>query len=141
VTSSLLLISRIGIRTQDSAKSNISISLPDDLKAYVDEQIAKAGYAFVSEYLLALVQREQQRNQAIETLDDLLTEGLDSLEDIEATDDWWEQERQNLIQQHQGSYRCLFTHEKLVVCKLDIFVQIADAYLATKTVQRERHIK
>ena len=46
--------------------SNISISLPDDLKAYVDEQTAKAGYASVSEYFLALVQREQRRNQAKE---------------------------------------------------------------------------
>jgi antitoxin ParD1/3/4 len=85
--------------------NNISISLPDDLKAYVDEQIAEAGYASVSEYFLALVQREQLRHQAKETLDDLLTEGLDSLErqeGIEATDDWWEQERKNLIRQHQG---------------------------------------
>jgi antitoxin ParD1/3/4 len=75
--------------------SNISISLPDDLKAYVDEQTAKAGYASVSEYFLALVQQEPRRNQAKETLDDLLMEGLDSLdrqEGIEATDDWWDQE-------------------------------------------------
>ena len=85
--------------------SNVSISLPDDVKAYVDEQVAKVGYASASEYFLALVQREQQRSQAKETLDDLLLEGLDSLdrrEGIEATDDWWEQERQDLIQQRQG---------------------------------------
>lgn len=84
---------------------NISISLPDDVKAYVDDQVAKVGYASASEYFLALVQREQQRNQAKATLDDLLMEGLDSLErqeGIEATDDWWAQERQDLTQQHQG---------------------------------------
>jgi Arc/MetJ-type ribon-helix-helix transcriptional regulator len=28
---------------------NISISLPDDVKAYIDEQIAKAGYASARE--------------------------------------------------------------------------------------------
>lgn len=39
---------------------NIGIFLPDDVKAYIDEQIAKAGYASASEYLVALIQREQR---------------------------------------------------------------------------------
>jgi antitoxin ParD1/3/4 len=85
--------------------SNISISLPDDLQAYVDEQIVRVGYASASEYFLALVQRDRQREHAKETLDGLLIEGLDSLdcqEGIEATDDWWEQERRDLIENYQG---------------------------------------
>ena len=85
--------------------SNISISLPDDLQAYVDEQITKAGYASVSEYFLMLVERDRQRGQAQETLDSLLLEGIDSLdrqEGIEATDDWWEQEKRDLIAKHLG---------------------------------------
>ncbi|MGP1386870.1 MAG: ribbon-helix-helix domain-containing protein [Thainema sp.] len=85
--------------------SNISISLPDDLQAYVEEQIAEAGYASASEYFLALVQRDRHHKQAKETLDGLLIKGLDSLdrqEGIEATDDWWEQERQDLIEHYQG---------------------------------------
>jgi len=85
--------------------SNISISLPEDLLTYVDEQITKAGYASASEYFLRLVERDRQREQARETLDSLLLEGIDSLdrqEGIEATDDWWEQERNDLIAKHQG---------------------------------------
>ncbi len=71
------------------------------MQAYIDEQIVRMGYASASEYFLALVQREQQRGHAKETLDDLLVEGLDSLdrqEGIKATDDWWAQERQNRTQ-------------------------------------------
>jgi antitoxin ParD1/3/4 len=85
--------------------SNISISLPDDVKAYIDEQIAKAGYTSASEYFIALVQREQRQTQAQAALDARLEEGLDSLdrqESIEATEDWWDQERQALIQQYRG---------------------------------------
>jgi len=57
-------LAKIGIGTKDISMSNISISLPDDVKAYIDEQIAKAGYASASEYFVALVQREQRQNQA-----------------------------------------------------------------------------
>jgi len=68
--------------------SNISISLPEDLQTYVDEQITKAGDASASEYFLRLVERDRQRKQVKETLDSLLLAGIDSLdrqEGIEAT--------------------------------------------------------
>lgn len=84
--------------------SHITISLPDNLKAYVDEQIAQSGYASADDYFLALVLFDQQRRQAKESLDGLLIEGLDGLdrgEGREATDDWWEQERLNLIESPQ----------------------------------------
>lgn len=82
--------------------SHITISLPDSLKAYVDEQIAQSGYASADDYFLALVRLDQQRRQAKETLASLLIDGLDSLdrgEGSEATDDWWAQEQLDLIGQ------------------------------------------
>ncbi|MEM6521499.1 MAG: type II toxin-antitoxin system ParD family antitoxin [Cyanobacteria bacterium P01_C01_bin.70] len=85
--------------------SDISISLPEDLQVYVKEQITRAGYGSASEYFLKLVERDRQRGQAKETLDSLLLEGIDSVErqaGIKATDDWWEQERRNLITKHRG---------------------------------------
>ena len=85
--------------------SHITISLPDSLKAYVDEQVAQGGYASVDDYFLALVLLDQQRRQAKEAPDSLLIEGLDSLdrrEGREATDNWWEQERLDLIESHQS---------------------------------------
>lgn len=51
---------------------NSSIFLSDDVKAYIDEQIAKAGYASASEYFVALVQHEQRQNQVQTALDNLL---------------------------------------------------------------------
>ncbi len=87
--------------------SHIIISLPDNLKAYVDEQVAQSGYASADDYFLALVQLDQRRRQAKESLDSLLIDGLDSLdrgEGREATEIWWEQERLDLIQSHHS--RC-----------------------------------
>ncbi len=85
--------------------SRITISLPASLKAYVDKQVAQGGYAFADDYFLALVLLDRQRRQAKEAPDSLLIEGLDSLdrrEGREATDDWWEQKRLDLIESHQS---------------------------------------
>ncbi|MFZ4675051.1 MAG: ribbon-helix-helix domain-containing protein [Nodosilinea sp.] len=71
--------------------SNITISLPDRVKSYIDAQVAQGGYASADEYFLALVLLDQQRRQAKESLDSLLIDGLNSLDQgkgIEATDDW-----------------------------------------------------
>ncbi len=84
--------------------SHITISLPDNLKTYVDEQVAQSGYASADDYFLALILLDQQRHQARESMDNLLTDGLDSLvqeKGIEVTDDWWDQERLSLIRSHQ----------------------------------------
>lgn len=51
------------------------------------------------------MQCEQRQTQAQAALDSRLEEGLDSLdrqEGIEATEEWWDQERQALIQQYRG---------------------------------------
>lgn len=85
--------------------SDFTISLPDNLKAYIDEQVAQSGYTSANEYFLALVLLDQRRRQAKDSLDSLLIEGLDSLdrgEGIEATDDWWEQERRDLTERYQS---------------------------------------
>ncbi|NMF83774.1 type II toxin-antitoxin system ParD family antitoxin [Nodosilinea sp. P-1105] len=87
--------------------SNITIYLPDRLKSYIDAQVAQGSYASADEYFLALVLLDQQRRQAKESLDSLLITGLDSLdqgEGIEATDNWWEQERQDLIENRQNQH-------------------------------------
>lgn len=88
--------------------SHITISLPDNLKADVDEQVAQSGYASVNDYFLALVRLDQRRRQAQESLDSLLLDGLDSLdrgEGTEATYDWWEQEQLDLIESHQSQHK------------------------------------
>ncbi len=49
----------------------MNISLPDGLKAFVDEQVAERGYGSVSEYVRDLIRKEQERSR----LRNLLLEG------------------------------------------------------------------
>lgn len=52
----------------------MNISLPDGLKAFVDEQVAKRGYGTVSEYVRELIRKDQERSR----LRDLLLDGAAS---------------------------------------------------------------
>ena len=52
----------------------MNISLPDSLKAYVDEQVAGRGYGTSSEYLRELIRKDQDRQR----LRALLLEGAES---------------------------------------------------------------
>ncbi len=54
--------------------TTMNISLPDELKAFVDEQVATRGYTGSSEYVRELLRKEQDR----EKLRGLLMEGLTS---------------------------------------------------------------
>jgi antitoxin ParD1/3/4 len=51
--------------------STMSISLPETLKSFVDEQVTRRGYGTSSEYVRALIRRDQERLQ----LRDLLLAG------------------------------------------------------------------
>ncbi|MCC5620352.1 hypothetical protein [Nostoc sp. CHAB 5715] len=41
--------------------TNIQISLPESMKVFVEEQVAKGGYSSASEYLQELIFQDQQR--------------------------------------------------------------------------------
>jgi antitoxin ParD1/3/4 len=43
--------------------STMNISLPDSLKAFVDEQVRQRGYGTSSEYVRELIRRDQDRLQ------------------------------------------------------------------------------
>lgn len=43
--------------------STMNISLPEPLKKFVDEHVAKAGYGTSSEYVRELIRRDQDRLQ------------------------------------------------------------------------------
>jgi len=51
--------------------STMNISLPETLKAFVDRQVAKAGYGTSSEYVRELIRRDRERIR----LRDLLLDG------------------------------------------------------------------
>lgn len=54
--------------------TTMNISLPDQLKKFVDERVASAGYSTSSEYLRELIRRDQDRLY----LRDLLLAGAES---------------------------------------------------------------
>jgi len=43
--------------------STMNISLPDALKAFVDEQVSERGYGTISEYVRELIRRDADRLQ------------------------------------------------------------------------------
>ena len=73
----------------------LNISLPDSIQTFVQEQAIQGGYNSIDEYILHLLAVEQARVARVESL---LLEGLDSGESIEATDEWWEEKRAQLLQ-------------------------------------------
>lgn len=74
--------------------ATMNISLPDEMKAFVEEQAAQNGFGTVSEYVRAMIREAQERNAKRERLDALLLEGLDSGVGTPLTRSDWEHIRQ-----------------------------------------------
>ncbi|WP_416674097.1 ribbon-helix-helix domain-containing protein [Egbenema bharatensis] len=81
----------------------LNISLPDQVQTFVEEQAIAAGFDSANEYVYHLIVREQERIAQQEHIKSLLLEGLESGEPVEATDDWWEQKRTQLVERFQQS--------------------------------------
>jgi antitoxin ParD1/3/4 len=60
---------------QEAAMQTMNISLPEQLKEFVEGQIESGRYSSVSEYVRELI-REDERRKAQEKLEGLLLEGL-----------------------------------------------------------------
>ncbi|HVP13351.1 MAG TPA: type II toxin-antitoxin system ParD family antitoxin [Phycisphaerae bacterium] len=73
--------------------TTMNISLPDDLKAFVEKQVTTGGYGSVSEYVRELL-RAAKKAEAQARLEALLLEGLNSGEPVEVTPEFWEDVRQ-----------------------------------------------
>jgi len=55
--------------------TTMNISLPDEMKAFIESQMTADGYASASEFLRTLI-REEQRRRARRELESKLLEGL-----------------------------------------------------------------
>ena len=84
----------------------VTVSLPDSLKSFIDEQLATKGYGNVSEYFRSLL-REAQTRQDDARLEALLVEGLASGgADVPLTRAFWKDlktEALDFARKHQGS--------------------------------------
>jgi antitoxin ParD1/3/4 len=72
--------------------STMNISLPDSLKAFVDEQVSQRGYGTSSEYVRELIRRDQDRQR----LRGLLLDGAMSAPNIQADDTYFDNLRARL---------------------------------------------
>ncbi|WP_199247176.1 ribbon-helix-helix domain-containing protein [[Phormidium] sp. ETS-05] len=77
--------------------TNINISLPDSMTAYVEEIVAKEGYSTISEYFRELVLQDQKR-KASDRLETLLLEGLESGSATPMTEEDWQDIRSTVRQ-------------------------------------------
>ena len=67
--------------------TTMNISLPDELKAFVETQVSQGGYSTTSEYLRSLI-REDQKQRARQELEAKLLEGLRGESSEMTAQDW-----------------------------------------------------
>jgi antitoxin ParD1/3/4 len=63
------------ILAKGDAMGTMNISLPDEMKAWVDEQVRAEGFASSSEYIRAII---RQRKNSVESLRRQISEGVAS---------------------------------------------------------------
>lgn len=78
----------------------MNISLPDQLKEFVDEQVGSGRYSSVSEYVRDLI-RDDEKRKAQEQLESLLLEGVQSGKPTEMTRRDWEEIRNAAVKQYE----------------------------------------
>lgn len=68
--------------------TTMNISLPEEMKAFVEAQVVQGGFATASEYLRALI-RDAQKRQARQALEIKLREALESGPAAPMTPEGW----------------------------------------------------
>jgi antitoxin ParD1/3/4 len=79
----------------------MNISLPDQLKEFVDNQIGSGRYSSVSEYVRELI-REDEKRKAQERLESMLMEGMKSGSPSEMSRKDWDDIRKEAVKQFEA---------------------------------------
>lgn len=77
--------------------TTVTISLPESLRDFVDNQVKKRGFGNVSEYFRTLI-RDAQERESEKRLHELLLEGLESGEGREASPELWSEVRSDVAE-------------------------------------------
>jgi antitoxin ParD1/3/4 len=77
----------------------VSVTLPESIKQYVEDQVAKGGYSSVSDYMRHLVETDQ-REQARAALESEVLKGLNSGESTPMTSEDWRAIREETERRH-----------------------------------------
>ena len=94
--------------------TTVTISMPESLKAFVEDQVRTRGYGNVSEYFRGLL-RQAREGEADERLERLLLEGLESGEDIQVDRTFWKDlkaEARGLVEKRRSSNAFLTQRRK-----------------------------
>ncbi len=75
--------------------ATMNVSLPDEMKAFVENQAAKEGFGTTSEYLRSMI-RDAQKRLAKQALEAKLLEGLEGPTVLMTREDWDSIEREAL---------------------------------------------
>ena len=70
--------------------TTVTISLPESLREFIEQEVQTKGYGNVSEYVRGLL-RDAQQKEAAQRLEALLLEGLASGGDIPVTPEFWKE--------------------------------------------------
>lgn len=93
-------------RVADERFTRLDVLLPEDLRAFVEAQAAREGFASPAEYVEDLVRRARDGaasgDEHDEELEQLLLESLDSGPGIEVTPEYVSRKRAEWIQRHRG---------------------------------------
>lgn len=85
--------------------ATMNVSLPDEMKAFVETQAAKEGFGTTSEYLRSVI-RDVQKRQAKQALEAKLREAIESGPAEPMTrEDWDELERKVWERHHREPAR------------------------------------
>jgi antitoxin ParD1/3/4 len=79
--------------------TQVTISLPESAKAFIDEQIASGQYGSADLMMAELIAQAQERLAKIK-VNGLLKATLEKNETVEATDEWWGKLQGQLAQRH-----------------------------------------
>jgi antitoxin ParD1/3/4 len=77
-------------------RSSMNISLPEGMKAWVEEQVANRGYATPSEYIRELL-REDQKRKVRDEIDQKLVKALDSSDPRDLSGSDWQRIRRRVL--------------------------------------------
>ncbi len=75
--------------------TTLTLSLPDEMKSFVDAQVVQEGHASADEYLRALVRDAQKRKARLE-LEAMLLEGMQGPSVALTREEWESMEREAL---------------------------------------------
>lgn len=79
----------------------MNISLPDQLKDFVEDQVGSGRYSSVSEYVRDLI-RDDEKRKAQDKLEALLIEGIQSGQPTEMTRQDWDGIRREAVKQFEA---------------------------------------